>query len=193
LTRARLQETARRVQLCIEQFYSLEAGPDVGAFVHVAADGARESLLLRTSGDDIEMRLLLPEAASTKRGSLDRYLQIIEGVSHFVYVSERARVALPATALELELQAEVDKLVVLDRGSALGGARAMSLHRRLYGQVRFLHPAESEEGHRYRLANRLAARLWQRLLATRSSRVRQNLQRFYRAGQTDKIRVALAA
>ena len=39
--------------------------------------------------------------------------QLIEGVSHFVYVADRARRKLPATQLELELQAEIDKYVLL--------------------------------------------------------------------------------
>ena len=54
-----------------------------------------------------------PAAASRPSAELDALCQIIEGVSHFVYVVERARVGREATQLELELQAEVDKWVVL--------------------------------------------------------------------------------
>ena len=158
MTTQRLRDVARAVQLRLQRFYALEDGPDVAEFVQVTSDGEREELLVRTEDDTVELSLSIPEPSETKHGSLDRYLQLVEGVSHFVYVAERARVALPATALELELQAEVDKLVVLGGGEGLHGERARSLHERLYGSVRFLHPEGTEEGQRYRLANRLAAR-----------------------------------
>jgi len=187
-----LHETARAVQLRLERFYALEGGPHVGDFIRIASSGEREELLVRTEEDAVELCLSLPEPSTQKHGSLDRYLQVVEGVSHFVYVAERARVALPATSLELELQAEVDKLVVLGVGESLHGERARLLHRRLYDDVRFLHPPETEEGQRYRLANRLAAQLWNGLLARGERHVKPDLQRFYRAGQADKIRAAAA-
>jgi hypothetical protein len=192
LTRTRLHDAARAVQIRLEQFYALERGPDVTGYIRVAEDGERETLLVRSDDDAVELSLSLPQPSETKRGSLDRYLQVVEGVSHFVYVAERARVALPATALELELQAEVDKLLVLGGAEHPSGARARELHRRLYDGVRFLHAEGTEEGQRYRLANRLAARLWQRLFSRGARTLRPDLRRFYRAGQADKIRAAAA-
>ena len=92
-------------------------------FVRESVDvDERESLLLRESDGGLEMALVVPSRAANDH---DGWLQLAEGVSHFVYVANRARQELPSTQLELELQAEVDKFVLLvlervpyDRGDA---------------------------------------------------------------------------
>lgn len=136
------------------------------------------------------MALVVPRAAANAH---DHFLQLVEGVSHFVYVANRARQELPATQLELELQAEVDKFVLLvleqlpyDR------LEAFEVHARLYENVRYLHDAGTELGDRYRTANDLAARFVRRLLAFGPLATHAALRRFYRAGQTDKIRLVAA-
>jgi hypothetical protein len=187
------QRALRSVQRKLEHFYALERAPDVVDFVHTAEPGRRETLLVRESDDALEIRLVLPPLGDPT--SLDRFLQLVEGVSHFVYVAERARTNLPATRLELELQAEVDKFVVLARGDRIDSEQARALHGRLYERVRYLHPADSEDGERYRLANDLAARFVARLLE-RSAEVGgvvRTLRRFYRSGQAEKIHLARAA
>jgi hypothetical protein len=150
----------------------------------------RESLLLRESCGELEMALVVPRVAANDH---DHFLQLVEGVSHFVYVANRARQELPSTQLELELQAEVDKFVLLvleqlpyDR------AEAFEVHARLYEDVRYLHEPGTELGDRYRTANDLAARFVRRLLAFGPSATHTALRRFYRAGQTDKIRLVAA-
>jgi len=189
----RLAAPARRVQRRIERFYGLESGPDVGEFIGEGLDGSRESLLLRQVSDAVEILLLLPKAAD--RGSLDDRMQLVEGVSHFVYIVERVRVGLPATALELELQAEVDKFVLLAfDGVTLAGERASRVRHALYRRVRFLHADDTEPGLRYRLANDLASRISRRVSERRvQGDARRWLMRFYRSGQTEKIRLARAA
>lgn len=184
---------ARRVQRRIESFYGLEAGPDIGDFLRDARDGEREVLVVRECADGLELSLSLPVLSDS--ASLDERMQLVEGVSHFVYLVERARIGLPATELELELQAEVDKFVLLAfDGTALVKHRAGSAQHALYRAVRFVHGAETAQGQRYRLANDLAARISKRLfrLAARSE-ARRWLIRFYRSGQTEKIRLAHAA
>jgi hypothetical protein len=181
----------RSVQL--ERFYALESAPDVVDFVRTGEPAGRETLVLRQAEDALEIRLLLPPLDDL--GSLDRFLQLVEGVSHFVYVAERARTNLPATRLELELQAEVDKFVVLARGGRIDSEQARTLHARLYERVRYLHPPGSEDGDRYRLANDLAARFVARLLerSDAAAGVVRTLRRFYRSGQAEKIHLARAA
>lgn len=181
----------RLLQRRLERFYHLEATPDVRGFVReVPEHGQREALLLRENGDELEMALVVPSGAANHH---DAWLQLAEGVSHFVYVANRARQELPATCLELELQAEVDKFVLLvleqtpyDRGEAF------DVHARLYERVRFLHEAGTELGDRYRTANDLAARFVRRLLTFGPETTHAVLRRFYRAGQADKIRLAAA-
>jgi hypothetical protein len=188
-----LKRLARRVQRRIESFYGLEAGPDVGDFLRDAGDGAREALVVRECDDGLELSLSLP--AVSDNPSLDERMQVVEGVSHFVYLVERARVGLPATELELELQAEVDKFVLLafDR-TGLVKHRAGRAHHTLYRAVRFLHGEETPQGQRYRLANDLAARISERVFRLNPrSDARRWLIRFYRSGQTEKIRLARAA
>lgn len=190
--------TLRSVQLEIERVYGLERAPDVVDFVRMGGESSRETLVLRQRDDELEIALVLPpvkdpaELTAPHYGPSDAWLQLVEGVSHFVYVAERARTQLPATRLELELQAEVDKFVLLAfTGAPLDPERSSALHDQLYERVRYLHAADTEDGQRYRMANDLAARFVARL-SGREDRLR-TLRRFYRAGQAEKIRLARAA
>jgi hypothetical protein len=111
-----------------------------------------------------------------------------------VYVANRARQELPATQLELELQAEVDKFVLLVLEQVpYDRAEAIEVHARLFERVRFLHEPGTELGERYRTANNLAARFVRRLLGCGPEATHAALRRFYRAGQADKIRLVAAA
>jgi hypothetical protein len=169
----------------------LEETPDVRGFVREAtAPGERESLLLREQDGELEMALVVPAEAANDH---DGWLQLAEGVSHFVYVANRARQELPATQLELELQAEVDKfvLLVLEQAPWHHG-EAFEVHTRLYERVRYLHEAGTELGDRYRTANDLAARFVRRLMTRRGDCTHATLRRFYRAGQAEKIRLVAA-
>jgi hypothetical protein len=174
----------------------LEATPDVRGFVRETADsGEREALLLRESEGELEMALVVPATARASQVANDHdgWLQLAEGVSHFVYVANRARQELPSTQLELELQAEVDKFVLLvleqlpyDRGEAF------EVHSRLFERVTYLHEAGTELGDRYRTANDLAARFVRRLMSHGHETTHATLRRFYRAGQAEKIRLVAA-
>lgn len=178
-------------------YYGLEDAPDVLDFVRAVSDDERETLLVRERSDGVEIALLLPrrlvEQDAPPRDA-DSLLQAVEGVSHFVYLAERVRTSLPTTRLELELQAEVDKFVLLAFGSPERPPHARRhLRVRLFERVRFLHEADSEDGERYRLANALAARYVHRLESFPAPVARRaELCRFYRAGQTEKLRMAAA-
>lgn len=180
---------ASRVQRRLEDFYGLEAGPNVEDFVREGFDGSRESLVVRQMPDAVEMLLVLPKMSDGM--SLDDRMQLFEGVSHFVYVAERVRVGLPTTALELELQAEVDKFVLLAFDGQTLAERAPRVRHALFRRVRFLHSADTEHGQRYRLANDLASRI-SSVLTKRRDDARPWLMRFYRSGQAEKIRLARA-
>jgi hypothetical protein len=192
--RRELNELQRRLGV----LYQLEPAPDIVPFVQVENEG-REQVLVRCSGDAIEIKVLLPALSVQVLGDaerdMDAYLGAIEGVSHFTHLAERARTHLPTTLLELELQAEVDKFALLATSAHGNDRRALwRLHRRLYENVHFLHAQGTERGTRYRLANDLAARLWAAWMESAGSDlVRLELQRFYRAGQADKIRMVQAA
>jgi hypothetical protein len=188
---------AGAVQGALERLYQLDRVADVDAFVRKAKRGEREALLVRDAGDGtLEMALRVPRLQG---GGLDTTCQIIEGVSHFVYLADRARTEREATRLEMELQAEVDKYVVLaaSMGRLDVGASA-ALRARLFDAVSFAHAAGSELGERYRVANDFAGKfvrkLEQRFVATgRLHAMREELRRFYRMGQEEKLRFGRAA
>ena len=167
-------------------------------FIKVARRGEREVVRIRQARDGaVEIEIRTPALSSAHR--LDTLCQLIEGVSHFVYVADRARRALPATQLELELQAEIDKymLLVLSKTS-FDAELAQLLHAQLYERVRFAHPEGTELGDRYRLANRLAARFVRKMEIRyakkgRRGELRDAMVRFYGMGQADKLLFARAA
>lgn len=170
-------------------------------FVRVNAACTRERVLVRSGSGEVELCVVLSArsaqalAGGVATASLDGYAEALEGVSHFVHLAERVRTELPTTMLELELQAEVDKFaLLLEHLPDLSLADREALHRRLFESVGFLHAPGTPEGARYRLANRLAAQLWSRLLQPARAQSRGRLLiRFYRASQGDKIRMACAA
>jgi hypothetical protein len=196
----------RSVQVRLENLYALEPGPNVVDFVWIGCEKERERLFVRQAGDLLELALRLPPRimAVAELGAAaepsDAWLQLIEGVSHFVHVVHRARADLPTTLLELELQAEVDKFVLLaladqvEPDHFVSRTRAARLHQLLYEEACYVHPPGTKRGDRYRVANRLAARFVIRLLAMRSpDAVFAALRRFYRSGQADKVWLATAA
>jgi len=187
---APLVRLAARVQRALERLYQIDPLDDVRGFIAACEEGERETLTVRDAGDGLfEIALKLP--ALGKRASFDAMCQIIEGVSHFVYVANRARADRQATQLELEMQAEVDKWVVL---AASFGARG-DLCARLYERVSFID--DGERGDRYRLANSSAHRFVRALeknYVTRNRYVemRGALRKFFRGNQEEKLRIAYA-
>ena len=183
-----------RVQKQLTAIYGLDEAPDVAPFVRPVQGAAREVLFVREAEGALELILHLPRRALGKRRSLDGLCQVVEGVSHFLYLAHRARRELPTTELELELQAEVDKFVLLAISVPDRATRA-SLFAKLFEEVSFAHPKGTEQGDRYRLANHLAAKMARKLARDADSPGRQGelLRRFYHAGQTEKIELARAA
>jgi hypothetical protein len=189
---------ASRIQRGLEALYRLDRGADVDAFVTHADDGEREALFVRESEDGLELLLRVPRLGDrivdVEGAGLDPLCQIIEGVSHFVYLADRAAQGREATQLELELQAEVDKYVIL--ASALegfDGRASRRLRERLYEGVAYVHGADTELGERYRMANECARRFIARLerdyvMRARYSELQGELRRFFHMGQREKIR-----
>lgn len=166
-------------------------------FVASSAPGERERVLVRTSEGELELRVELPLGPGGS--SLDRLAQLVEGVSHFLLLAERARADRTTCLLELELQAEVDKVAYLLLGPYNGAWLDRTSHQRrhrsltplrtaLFERTVFLHGAETEAGLRYRTAQALAARFTQRLEAHPAPTAA--LRRFYRAPLEEKVWLA---
>ncbi len=191
---------ANRIQRGLESLYRLDPAADVDAFVTHAGEGQRETLFVRESDDGLELLLRLPRLADrtvdVDSAGLDPLCQIIEGVSHFVYLADRASQEREATQLEIELQAEVDKYVIL-ASSLRDFDQKMScrLRERLYEGVDYIHAAETEQGERYRVANGCARRFTRRLerdyvVRGRFGALQGELRRFFHMGQGEKLRAA---
>lgn len=165
----------RAIQRGLESLYRIETHLDVSDFLLTSEQRAdlypgrrpEEQLLLREHADGLDLALYL-EASLLKTLSrhdpregvdernLEALLLVLEGVSHFVYTVDRARSNRCLSALELELQAEVDKYVVLlvllwERGAQadLGQALIDLLFRR----VAYRHDLSPAERERYAAAN----------------------------------------
>lgn len=196
---------ARRVQTALERLYRLDRAADVDAFVRRAESGEREALLVREEDGSLELSLRIPELGVARAfdfddaGSMDALCQIIEGVSHFVYLTNRAQDERETTQLELEVQAEVDKYVVL--ASSLGELterRSARVRERLFERVHYTHDGATHLGERYRAANDCAQRFVRRLerdfvMRCRFGEMQDELRRFYRMGQEGKMRAGRAA
>ena len=111
-------------------------------------------------------------------------LPAIEGLSHLLYLAEAVRRGRPVSPLELETQAEVDKLAVClfhRRHRAAAGFDA--LVERLFYRFTLARDLSPELRARYVTANRLALAFAQRLeedvRAGRWGRLRSRLKRFW--------------
>ena len=195
---------AARVQQGLERLYLVEGNADVADFMTPAREGEREVLLVHEDDEGLALELKIPSLGAREidldRGEgLDRLCQLIEGVSHYVYLAHRAQGDRKTTALEMEIQAEVDKWVVLAASlgaiDAFDQRRSARLRERLYEDVTFEHDEDTELGERYRVANRAAARfahgLEQRYVAPgRFRELRHALRRFFHVGQSEKMHLA---
>lgn len=184
----------------LTRLYRLDALPHVGDFVTLAEGSEREALFVREAGEDLEIELRMPKLGASEvalhDATLDPLCQIIEGVSHFVYLASRAAIKRETTQLELEIQAEVDKYVVLAHGlSAFSTAKSERLRHRLYEGVAYVHGEDTDEGERYRIANDAAARFTEKLERkyveyTRVVPMRGELRAFFDMGLEEKLRAA---
>lgn len=201
----------RALQGGLESMYRVETELDVRDFL-VGPDrrgvrtarSPREQLLIKESYGEVEIGLFVDDqilanleerdpSRKLDEKNLQDFLLVVEGVSHFVYVAHRARVERPVSAVELELQAEVDKyLVSLFVCWEQTGDPPEDLRSRLFEEVRFLSDLDREERDRYALANAAAATyaasLEARYLSTRSVEdLLSEARRFYRKGLAEKL------
>lgn len=204
--------TPADLQTQLTLYYELSLPLDVDAVLTsdrrwrdalVPADAPRpvEQLLLRQDAHGLDLALYLDRAVLATlagddprerlhEGNLPALLAALEGVSHFVCLAWHAQHRRPVSALELELQAEIDKFlycVVL-----VGAADAGRVLLRLFGQVRFDPMLDAEARSRYVAAHQLAARYCLGLLRRHGGRLgddraRRELRRFYRLGRSAKF------
>lgn len=193
-----------RLQQLFTRQYDLPPGQPVSDFLIsepnlARALGARpsqspEQLLLLQEEDALNLSLYLDAGLFKSPLSLNSYLTVAEGVSHFTYISYCARHDRSTSQLELELQAEVDKFF------ASAGRPEMSLselHQLLFEKVRYREHLSAQERDRYAAANRMAASLCQQWISRYGDNIRHpcwqaDARRFYRLPAQRKMRRARA-
>ncbi len=209
-----MSATLTRLQGGLEALYRIATGVAVSDFVVdeatrdaiAPARPAREQLLVADDGGEVSIALFVcgHALANLERRDPARrldasntadFLLALEGVSHFVYTVWCARAERAVSALELELQAEVDKYVTCVLLADADREASVVWRRRLFEQFAYEPDLDAEERDRYKVANdnaqRYAAALERRYVATaRVPEMLAELRRFYRlplAGKLERI------
>lgn len=201
----------RRLQARLSALYALDLPVDAADYVvddagraalAEALGGApsadREALWVHEEEDALNVALCVADELAggdaLDDADLDRYCALLEGVSHLVYLFDRALRRVRLTLLEMELQAEVDKFLTtwFARHDAQVPVSAGDLRHRLFVQVSIPPRRDASEEARYRAANRYAARycghLQRRYLrAGRVHAMLAEVRRFWRMDQATKI------
>jgi hypothetical protein len=128
-----------------------------------------------------------------KQGNFSEFCLMLEGVSHFLYVVWNAGYHRQVTLLEMELQAEIDKFILLqslidDESIDNNDLRVWLFENHTYDDA--LSPDELE---RYEQANYFAGKYCKALqqnykLSGLSNNLLNDLRRLYRMSQQEKMR-----
>jgi len=209
-----------RIQSQLESIYGLELPEraydflinlgDVQNYMPVQAIDKmpKELLLVRKPEDDtVEVALYLADDLIRNLSQNDPFEMItndnlndfcimIEGVSHFVYYLWKAQRNLPITQLELELQAEIDKFLMLYffLRSDLNPQVSDTLFDALFEDFKLFENLSEEAKARYLTATQLASRYCYNLKnrMQKSScdmkAIVAEVRQFYSFAQEDKIR-----
>lgn len=199
--------TVGTLQDYLARLYELEVAFRVEDFLLTDARVARalegesyrplqEKLLVRELAAGLELSVYLDPEVLRRLATgapLEDFWTALEGVSHFLYLAWNAQHDRGVRAVELELQAEVDKYALTTLlGSGHEGFAAGDVHRLLFDETHFDPHLSGALLARYRDANRGAARyclsLARRFVSPRDPALLQELRRFYRLDHSTKLR-----
>lgn len=205
------------IQRQLERIYEIDVPHDVSDFLITDPDVVKqiddapharhlpEKLLVKQVDEDVELALYLDTNVVGRlerddprerlhRGNLDDFCTALEGVSHFLYLTWNAGYGRGVSLLELELQAEVDKYVstAFLFGQQDNGRIPRRLHEWLFENALFDSELCARDLTRYRdashYAGRFCSRLQERYFRRRRTGLINELRRFYRLRQVDKIK-----
>lgn len=198
-----------QIQQQLENLYQIERGERVEGFLKkIGPQLGREALLIKYSSNKLELGLYIsPEVLKKLRrrnpfewigpGNLEPFLIAVEGVSHFVYFLKRVHENHAVTQLEMEIQAEIDKYLLVCLLYLFHNREIPSfLFSTLFDQVRWEPSLNQEESHRYIEANKFAARFCADLDQNfiRHGRWQQAIEQsrhFYHLHHWDKLRLLM--
>lgn len=174
--------------------------------VNRSNQGAKEKLLVQEENDSLNLSLYLDQKVLDRfenqdpfvhldQHNLQEFCLVLEGISHFIYLVWNAGFDRSVTLLEMELQAEVDKFIMLmtclDQQS--NPPAPGQLMRLLFETGTYHTDLSREELQRYQDANFYARKYCSRLEtlypgAGNRHRLVAELRRFYRLGKWEKLR-----
>jgi hypothetical protein len=198
------------LQTELESIYRVDSAFQVSDFVierenwaSRSSSDAPEELLIVEQDGDVQVGLFLDDTVVAELGKpgaewthrrMQAHCRAVEGVSHFLYLTQRAGVPRPVSCLELELQAEIDKFATIMLALWERGRReaATLLRQLLFEQVSFRENLSPAEHQRYYRANLLASvycRFLEAKYVVRNSveGFLADLRRMYRLGAGDKL------
>lgn len=206
--------SVNRLQQQLQDIYELDIEHKVSDFLitcPVLADtldsgrsipGQKEKLLLRENSGELSLSLFLHDDVvrsvqeeNDPLNNVQDYCFALEGVSHFLYLLWNASHDRQVTLLELELQAEIDKFVMMifrveEQDRQISPDRFRKL---LFENTRLHSTLDEITRERYRDASRLAEKycwiLESDYFARRSrQQLLSELRQFYRLNRGDKLR-----
>ncbi len=189
----------------VEKLYELKRICDVNDFIITDPKIAKyldtsvnprsniEKLLIQQDGNNLDISLYIDESllSTLKRhnpiisldlSNISAFLCVLEGVSHFVYLTWHANYDQPVSLFELELQAEVDKFVtcvLLLKYQNIENAYDQ-LYQQIFLDVNFDSSLTAEELLRYQNANYYAALYCQK--------IKSLFRRFYKRSFLNELR-----
>lgn len=210
-------ELVQQVQSQIEGIYGvcvgqkaadyLIAGHEVSEILQVNDRMAlpRELFLVNPNPQDdtLEVALYLNESLtqnlannppfkSLNSNNVNDFCTLIEGVSHFVYYLHKMGLEHNVSQLELELQAEIDKYILLSLFSQSGTLSREKLMELLFEDYCLHDKLSSEQVERYETASDLARRFCYKISKSfAADDIRpliSRLRHFYSLPQDEKIR-----
>ncbi len=214
-----MKSAIAELQLSIESLHAVGSGLDVRDYlvsddvrreIAGSREGLPEQLFIRESDDETDLALYIapsivktlaehPPAQGLTHDNFEAYCIALEGVSHFVLYTFRAVQALPLSALELELQAEVDKFVsawmLLESQGVRRDESAPELAKQIFDSYELRAEISGDEVDRYHTASRAARGYCLQLVRkyardSGSTRLHSDVRRFYRRSLSDKLRAA---
>ena len=162
-------------------------------FVLETNDGLDISLFLDPSVvDEVNKR---EPGTPLKLNGMNDYLLALEGVSHFQYLIWNAERNKSVTLFELELQAEIDKYILVSilLSKQRNGAIPKDLYGYLFDAAQFRQDLTPNVAKRYREASHYAGKYCRSLKAEFPTQHHRKdflteIRRFYRLPQNEKVR-----
>jgi hypothetical protein len=166
------------------RLYDISPKVDIDDFI-VAADPHAEGIIIGNAFPEREALFVVERADATELGLYispniikaiadasplerpDEFCCAVEGASHFLYLCDRIDKGHPVTTLELELQGEVDKFLLLNIAAEnMTGHCPQDFFNMQFEAHRFDPSLSSDEKEKYLVASRLAAKYCHHMLST---------------------------